>query len=672
MASSFIPRIKGFTPDSAGTEGTGLAILQGNFGADPRGSVTIGGNPCLVSSYVSIGLWICEIPGGSSEDVEVLVQNYGHISAAYSQFSYDPPKVDSIEPQFLRIDNPLEFDKMHFKINGTNFGSSSVVKMVTIAGAECTFQPTPSNESPHRFINCTIIRDGEGWNEEFLQVGLLDVIVEVDGQTDDTMKVCHEVGSLPGSGKCLCPAGQEYQYQNGACIDCSGNQYSDGSECRSCPLGSSIAEGATTATDSDSCVCGANAVMNSNSDRCECLAGYGGDATVAGTGCGACGVSAYKGGVANTACQQCPLGATISDGILNATDFDSCTCPLHSTLNSDMGRCECLAGYGGDATKPQVGCSVCGTKAFKGAVGNTQCTSCPLGSSIAEGATTATDSDSCVCGANAVMNSNSDRCECLAGYGGDATVAGTGCGACGVSAYKGGVANTACQQCPLGATISDGILNATDFDSCTCPLHSTLNSDMGRCECLAGYGGDATKPQVGCSVCGTKAFKGAVGNTQCTSCPLGSSIAGGVITATDSGSCSCNSVGTVAITDATNTTVSCQCAPGFFGNTVANTCEYCPVGGYKDMAGDASACISCTDKMGEGATTLQQGSLSEQDCFCGSSYYMYDGICMECEMGASCPGGDVSSMVALPGYWRSEPTSTSFFSCESPNGYTLW
>ena len=459
MASSFIPEIKGFTPDSAGTEGTGLAILQGNFGADPRGSVTIGGNPCLVSSYVSIGLWICEIPGGSSEDVEVLVQNYGHISAAYSQFSYDPPKVDSIEPQFLRIDNPLDFDKMHFKINGTNFGSSSVVKMVTIAGAECTFQPTPSNESPHRFINCTVFRDGEGWNEEFLQVGLLDVIVEVDGQTDDTMKVCHEVGSLPGSGKCLCPAGQEYQYQNGACIDCSGNQYSDGSECRSCPLGSSIAEGATTATDSDSCVCGANAVMNSNSDRCECLAGYGGDATVAGTGC---------------------------------------------------------------------------------------------------------------------------------------------------------------------------------------------------------------------SVCGTKAFKGAVGNTQCTSCPLGSSIAGGVITATDSGSCSCNSVGTVAITDATNTTVSCQCAPGFFGNTVANTCEYCPVGGYKDMAGDASACISCTDKMGEGATTLQQGSLSEQDCFCGSSYYMYDGICMECEMGASCPGGDVSSMVALPGYWRSEPTSTSFFSCESPNGYTLW
>ena len=530
VASSFIPEIKGFTPDSAGTEGTGLAILQGNFGADPRGSVTIGGNPCLVSSYVSIGLWICEIPGGSSEDVEVLVQNYGHISAAYSQFSYDPPKVDSIEPQFLRIDNPLDFDKMHFKINGTNFGSSSVVKMVTIAGAECTFQPTPSNESPHRFINCTVFRDGEGWNEEFLQVGLLDVIVEVDGQTDDTMKVCHEVGSLPGSGKCLCPAGQEYQYQNGACIDCSGNQYSDGSECRSCPLGSSIAEGATTAT----------------------------------------------------------------------------------------------------------------------------------------------DSDSCVCGANAVMNSNSDRCECLAGYGGDATVAGTGCGACGVSAYKGGVANTACQQCPLGATISDGILNATDFDSCTCPLHSTLNSDMGRCECLAGYGGDATKPQVGCSVCGTKAFKGAVGNTQCTSCPLGSSIAGGVITATDSGSCSCNSVGTVAITDATNTTVSCQCAPGFFGNTVANTCEYCPVGGYKDMAGDASACISCTDKMGEGATTLQQGSLSEQDCFCGSSYYMYDGICMECEMGASCPGGDVSSMVALPGYWRSEPTSTSFFSCESPNGYTLW
>ena len=41
----------------------GLAIIQGNLGMDPAGSVEIGGRPCHVSSYVSRAMWICVSPG---------------------------------------------------------------------------------------------------------------------------------------------------------------------------------------------------------------------------------------------------------------------------------------------------------------------------------------------------------------------------------------------------------------------------------------------------------------------------------------------------------------------------------------------------------------------------------------------------------------------------------
>ena len=106
------------------------------------------------------------------------------------------------------------------------------------------------------------------------------------------------------------------------------------------------------------------------------------------------------------------------------------------------------------------------------------------------------------------MNSDTARCECSAGYGGDATVASVGCSPCGASSHKEDVGNTGCTPCALGAGISGGISNAVDPDSCECPIRSILNVDSHICECLSGHGGDATNSNVGCSVCGNGAFKG--------------------------------------------------------------------------------------------------------------------------------------------------------------------
>ena len=119
-------------------------------------------------------------------------------------------------------------------------------------------------------------------------------------------------------------------------------------------------------------------------------------------------------------------------------------------------------------------------------------------------------------------------------------------------------------------------------------------------------------------------------------------------------------------------TIACECALGYFGSSAGATgCQLCPLGDYKDLTGNAVSCSSCEAALGEGATTFERGAQSVDKCECGSGFYKFEESCVPCETGAYCPGGDASSMVALPGYWRSDPVSTTFFSCESPNGYTL-
>ena len=140
-------------------------------------------------------------------------------------------------------------------------------------------------------------------------------------------------------------------------------------------------------------------------ERCECEAGYGGDATSPNVQCTPCKTSTgWKNYNANTPCTQCPPGSIIDPDVEVAIFETSCMCGLNAELNADTGRCECSAGYGGDATNPSIGCSACGTTSYKSDVGNTQCTTCPAGASIAGGGMNATSSDSCACGLNAELN----------------------------------------------------------------------------------------------------------------------------------------------------------------------------------------------------------------------------------------------------------------------------
>ena len=91
-----------------------------------------------------------------------------------------------------------------------------------------------------------------------------------------------------------------------------------------------IGEGVTNATSSSFCGCGLNAEMSTETGRCECSAGYGGDATVAGVGCSPCGSGAYKENRGNTQCTSCPMGSAIANNVQNSTNGSDCACPVNS------------------------------------------------------------------------------------------------------------------------------------------------------------------------------------------------------------------------------------------------------------------------------------------------------------------------------------------------------
>ena len=507
-------------------------------------------------------------------------------------------------------------------------------------------------------------------------------IPEGGDSTQSSSCACPANSVLSDDGsRCECAAGfkGDATAVGVGCSPCDATSFkpNQGNEvCTACPLGAVIPEGGDK-TQSSSCACPANSVLSEDGSRCECVAGFKGDATTVSVGCTQCDATTYKELQGNSQCTACPLGALIPDGEDNTQP--NCVCPSNSALSADLSasRCECLAGYQGDATILSVGCAPCGESDFKPDQGNEDCNSCPLGAVFVttnDPLLGKQDVGTCVCPENSVLSADSSRCECSAGYGGDAAVLSVGCSECGTSAYKGNVANAPCTACPPGSLVQGGITNATMESSCACGANSELNTDINRCECSAGYGGDATVYVVGCSGCGTSAFKGEVGNAPCTPCPPGSVInntdLSNGLAATSIEQCYCD-IGTVVIASEGNLTFSCGCDSGYFGRGGEGTCQACPRGTYKGEPGDAISCTQCSADLGQGGTSLAMGSKTVDDCECASGYYEFEGVCMPCETGATCPGGDVSSMVALPGWWRSSETSTYFFSCDNPNGLTL-
>ena len=226
-APSRRPEVKLVTPLSSPTRGQGLAIIQGNLGMDPAGSVEIGGRPCHVSSYVSRAMWICVVPPGAGRMLPVRATNYGHTSLGQF-FEYQAPKITGVSPRIFYVHDDFHNDPsngIYFDIHGINLGPPGTARTVTVAGAGCTIQ----GSGDHELLRCHVSPFEEGWNETFLDDGVHSVEITVAGQLISHTKVCRATNE--NSASCRCPPGTEYNMDGGdfdtsECRPCNANHYS--------------------------------------------------------------------------------------------------------------------------------------------------------------------------------------------------------------------------------------------------------------------------------------------------------------------------------------------------------------------------------------------------------------------------------------------------------------
>ena len=234
------PVAKRVTPSLSPTRGQGLAIIQGNLGMDPAGSVEIGGRPCHVSSYISRAMWICVVPPGAGKMLPVMVTNYGHTSLypnifEAQFFEYQAPQITGVSPRIFYVHDDFHNDPsngIYFDLHGINLGPPGTERTVTIGGAGCTIQ----GSGDHELLRCHVSPFEEGWNEYFLNDGVHAVVISIGGVGLDDFnssptfpKVCRATNE--NSASCRCPPGTEYNMDGGdfdtsECRPCNANHYS--------------------------------------------------------------------------------------------------------------------------------------------------------------------------------------------------------------------------------------------------------------------------------------------------------------------------------------------------------------------------------------------------------------------------------------------------------------
>eukprot|EP00004_Rigifila_ramosa_P001931 TRINITY_DN1193_c0_g1_i1.p1 TRINITY_DN1193_c0_g1~~TRINITY_DN1193_c0_g1_i1.p1 ORF type:complete len:2886 (+),score=664.15 TRINITY_DN1193_c0_g1_i1:256-8658(+) len=111
----------------------------------------------------------------------------------------------------------------------------------------------------------------------------------------------------------------------------------------------------------------------------------------------------------------------------------------------------------------------------------------------------------------------------------------------------------------------------------------------------------------------------------------------------------------------------CICQPGlYFNNEVlpggSKTCTRCPIGTYKPTPGQTrDACQDCALNH----TTIALGNIDQTSCVCKDGFYSrsgdsFAGLCLACEVGAYCQGGNIYTQ---DNYFLCDPQKYEYCSC---------
>jgi large repetitive protein len=114
------PHVASATPSSGSNAGAFDVELVGKaFGVNASKvmKATIGGKPCLKTTWVSDSVIVCRVPPGAGANLPVLVSVRGTLGTGTATFTYDAPVVSSISPR----EGPAK-GGVSMTIKGTSFG----------------------------------------------------------------------------------------------------------------------------------------------------------------------------------------------------------------------------------------------------------------------------------------------------------------------------------------------------------------------------------------------------------------------------------------------------------------------------------------------------------------------------------------------------------------------
>eukprot|EP01113_Clastostelium_recurvatum_P048974 TRINITY_DN9001_c0_g1_i4.p1 TRINITY_DN9001_c0_g1~~TRINITY_DN9001_c0_g1_i4.p1 ORF type:complete len:2096 (-),score=171.35 TRINITY_DN9001_c0_g1_i4:376-5826(-) len=327
----------------------------------------------------------------------------------------------------------------------------------------------------------------------------------------------------------------------------------------------------------------------------------------------ACPTKTYAASSASSECIACPSGSF--NDKTGQFECKKCSAGTFSSVFSDSCS-SCAAGT--YSLEDRTGCANCLAGTFCDRPGCSNCTLCPTGSvSLGLGAAHCTQ-----CEAGSIPRAD----------------------------------GAACVLCPAGSSAKPG-------DSlCTlCPA-GTYAAQQGSTSCIQCEPGTKSSVQgsSSCEFCEAGTFTPEFGSLSCTSCPKGTFSAPGNFSRP---SCSACLPGTY--TDVLGSTSCTKCASGSYTSVPGSlSCLQCDTYTYINMTGQA-ACRSCQPNA--------RGSNDSISCECLPTFYpkMAGGQvvqypdsatpCVTCPDGAECYGG--TDVRALPGYWRDDVISMTFYAC---------
>ncbi|KAK3591334.1 hypothetical protein CHS0354_028441 [Potamilus streckersoni] len=462
-----------------------------------------------------------------------------------------------------------------------------------------------------------------------------------------------------------CPSGQELQ--NNLCVTCQRGYYKDNTislfmACTRCPVNYVTTGTGTSLTDCSVRDCPSGTRRNLND-----------------TGCIDCEVGYYQSNPYQKSCIQCAPGYS-----------------TRTTRSTSISQCERYCPPGTELISSTNQCNPCSIGFYSASGFNSVCTSCPLGFLTANtGSTSVSDCNIVACDMGTYRDVNTNTCKlCAIGEYQDRKYQ-TSCTSCGIlvptllwrTNQTGSTSAYDCiYYCPSGHELradgkcyicSPGLYkdnNINILSMCTvCPDGKVTPGEgaisQSLCtirDCPAGFFANVNVDR--CTPCGFATYQPIRNQTNCISCPMGTSTKQTGSTnlaeclpycqsgyervpnnATGCQACqqgfykdnnlgiysTCTQCPANFTTNRTAAVSSAECnirmcPVGYYINQI-NQCAICPKGTYQDKLFQ-TLCVSC----GPGQTTDSAGSDSITDCYqvlCPPGQHYLNGICQPCEIG---------------------------------------